>query len=70
MKEEIVRGCIAKCSRGEYGLVTSERMVLTKMGYMAWCGIHLSPKKAGMLWSSRKPVFIAKSIKHLINGGR
>lgn len=70
MKEVIARGVIAKCSRGEYGIVTSENMVLTKKGYMAWCGIHLSPKKAGMLWSSRKPKFIAKSIKHLISDGQ
>lgn len=68
--DEIKKGSIAVCSAGFVGLVTSDNMILTKMGHMAWCGVHLSPEKAGELWSSRKPILVCNNIKELIDHQR
>lgn len=54
--------CIAKCSKGDIGLITSE--TLQKVTYPdgstceAWTGIHVSKEKFGQPWSSRNPTYL------------
>lgn len=64
----IKKGCIARCSIGLLGLVTSERKEMTRYGDEAWIGIQLSPDKAGQEWCSKNPIFIAESIDSLLDG--
>ena len=62
---EIKRGCIARCSLGMLGLVTSETKVLTRYGDQAWMGVQLLPEKAGHEWCSRNPTFVAESVQEI-----
>jgi hypothetical protein len=64
---EIKRGCVARCSLGLLGLVTSDTKVLTRYGDQAWMGVQLDPDKAGKEWCSRNPTFVANSVAELIN---
>lgn len=59
---EIRRGCIARCSLGMLGLVTSETKVTSRYGNQAWLGVQLSPERAGHEWCSQNPTFVAESI--------
>ena len=63
---EIKRGCVARCSLGLLGLVTSDTKVLTRYGDQAWTGVQLDPDKAGKEWCSRNPTFVANSVAELI----
>lgn len=65
MKDIIKRGCIARCSKGFIGLVTSDSKIDTKLGHKAWIGIHLDPEMAGYQWCSRDPEFIADSFNDI-----
>ena len=62
---EIKCGCVARCSRGMLGLVTSDTKVLTRYGDQAWTGVQLDPDKAGKEWCSRNPTFVANSVAEL-----
>ena len=64
--DEIRRGCVARCSRGMLGLVTSETKAMTRYGQEAWIGVQLSPDKAGDEWCSRNPTFVAESIDAML----
>jgi hypothetical protein len=60
------QGKVAVCSRGEIGLILSDRPVPVDYGNgqkgVAWTGLHLSPDKLGQPWSSRNPVVISKEV--------
>ena len=63
---EIKKGCVARCSRGLLGIVTSNTKLMTRYGEPAWLGLHLSPSKAGEKWCSRNPTLVANSIEELV----
>jgi hypothetical protein len=64
---KIKKGCVAKCSLGMLGLITSEEKVMTRYGKLAWLGVQLSPDKAGNEWCSQNPTFVSESVENLTN---
>lgn len=62
---EIKLGCVARCSLGMLGLVTSTTKVMTRYGEEAWLGVQLSPDKSGQEWCSRNPTYVAASVEAL-----
>lgn len=60
---EIKLGCVARCSLGMLGLVTSTKKVMSRYGEEAWLGVQLSPDKSGLEWCSRNPTYVAASVE-------
>jgi hypothetical protein len=74
------RGCLAICSNGSVGLITSNTKVSVPLpdnpDYLAWTGIQVSPSEEafkkngrviGDLWCSSNPIVIltAEEIKEM-----